>query len=143
MEIFEGLQSGDILFIDGSHIVKTGSDVNHVFLRVLPRLAEGVYVHVHDIALPFEYPKTWSDQMMYWSEQYLVAALLSDSTKWELLVSIYFHQRKESNPLWAFIPRLPGIFPGGGSLWMRSRHGATAPSAAPAPSPGRPPSDRV
>ena len=123
ISVFESLEAGDILFIDGSHIVKTGSDVNHVFLRILPHIPEGVYVQIHDIALPFEYPKSWSDQMLYWNEQYLLAALLSNSTKWEPLLSVYFHQKADMNPLWAFIPSLPGIFPGGGSFWMRSLHG--------------------
>src|SRR5450432_2380824 len=46
---FSNLQAGDILFIDSSHVAKTGSDVNFLFFEVLPRLAAGVRVHIHDI----------------------------------------------------------------------------------------------
>ncbi len=48
---------GDILFVDTTHTVKLGSDVNFIILDVLPRLAPGVIVHFHDIFLPFEYPR--------------------------------------------------------------------------------------
>ena len=78
--VFLGLEPSDILFIDGSHISKTGSDVNHLFLRILPRLPRGVVVHIHDICLPFEYPKAWSEDVLcYWNEQYVLAALLANS----------------------------------------------------------------
>ncbi|TDQ86314.1 methyltransferase family protein [Dongia mobilis] len=55
----DGLGSGDILFIDSSHILMPGSDVDQLFNRVLPRLAPGVIVHVHDIFLPEDYPPAW------------------------------------------------------------------------------------
>ncbi len=51
------LSAGDILFIDSSHTVKTGGDVPHLFLEILPRLKPGVIIHVHDIFLPFDYPE--------------------------------------------------------------------------------------
>ena len=59
LETFSALQAGDILFIDSSHVCKTGSDVNYLYLEVLPRLARGVRIHVHDIFLPDEYPQDW------------------------------------------------------------------------------------
>ena len=55
LEFFSQLESSDLLFIDCSHAVKIGGDVNYLFLEVLPRLKPGVIVHVHDIFLPFEY----------------------------------------------------------------------------------------
>ena len=55
LEFFSELHSGDVLFIDSSHTVKIGGDVNYLFLEVLPRLEPGVIVHIHDIFLPFEY----------------------------------------------------------------------------------------
>ena len=58
-EPFESLQAGDILFIDSSHVSKTGSDVNFLYLEVLPRLAKGVVIHIHDIFPPGEYPQQW------------------------------------------------------------------------------------
>ena len=120
--VFLGLQSSDILFIDGSHISKTGSDVNHLFLRILPRLPKGVLVHVHDICLPFEYLRSWSEDVLcYWNEQYVLAALLANSTKYEVLLGVYFIAKTDVEALRPFTPRVPGVFPHGGSLWIRSR----------------------
>ena len=72
--VFEALAAGDILFIDSSHIAMPGTDVDRLFLDVLPRLAGGTLVHIHDIALPYAYPKIW-DWRGY-NEQLLVGALL-------------------------------------------------------------------
>ena len=120
--LFLELEPSDILFIDGSHISKTGSDVNHLFLRVLPRLPAGVVVHIHDICLPFEYPRYWSEGVLcYWNEQYVLAALLANSDKYEILVGVYFVQRNDVEALRPFVPDLPGVSLGGGSLWMRAR----------------------
>ena len=59
LSVFEALETGDVLFIDSSHVAKTGSDVNYLFFEVLPRLKKGVRIHVHDIFLPHDYPKQW------------------------------------------------------------------------------------
>ncbi len=121
-EIFLGLGASDILFIDGSHISKTGSDVNHLFLRILPRLPAGVLVHVHDICLPFEYPRYWSEEALcYWNEQYVLAALLANSTKYEILVGVHYLQKADIEALRPFVPAVPGVMAGGGSLWLRSK----------------------
>ena len=72
--IFEELQPGDFLFIDSSHRTFTNSDVTIVFMELLPRLREGVLVHVHDIFWPYDYPPEWNGR--YYSEQYLLAAYL-------------------------------------------------------------------
>ena len=56
LEVFDALGDGDVLFIDTSHTVKTGGDVPWIFEEVLPRLAPGVVVHIHDIFLPGDYP---------------------------------------------------------------------------------------
>jgi hypothetical protein len=121
--VFLDLTPSDILFIDGSHISKTGSDVNHLFLRILPRIPKGVLVHIHDICLPFEYPKAWSEDVLcYWNEQYVLAALLSNSDKYEILVGVYFLQKTDTEALRPFVPAVKGVFPGGGSLWLRARN---------------------
>ncbi|HWZ86140.1 MAG TPA: class I SAM-dependent methyltransferase [Thermoanaerobaculia bacterium] len=120
--VFLSLAAADILFIDGSHISKTGSDVNHLFLRILPRLPKGVLVHIHDICLPFEYPKYWSEDVLcYWNEQYVLAGLLANSAKYEILVGVYFLQQTDIESLTPFVPEVEGVFPGGGSLWLRAR----------------------
>ena len=71
---FEALQAGDILFIDSSHILMPGTDVDFLFNRVLPTLPAGVLLHIHDVFLPDEYPADW-DWRGY-NEQLGVAALI-------------------------------------------------------------------
>ena len=78
LAVFDQLAPGDILFIDSSHRVFTNSDVTVVFLDILPRLAPGVLVHLHDIFLPYDYPPEWRDR--YYSEQYMLAAMLLGQT---------------------------------------------------------------
>jgi hypothetical protein len=52
LPLFEQLRANDILFIDSSHVFKTGSDVNYYLFQILPLLKPGVIIHVHDIFLP-------------------------------------------------------------------------------------------
>jgi hypothetical protein len=119
---FLSLEPSDVLFIDGSHISKTGSDVNHIFLRILPRIPKGVLVHIHDICLPYEYPRSWSEDVLcYWNEQYVLAALLANSTKYEILFGVYYLQKTAPDLLKPYVPSVPGVFLGGGSIWLRSR----------------------
>ena len=61
------LEAGDILFIDSSHIMLPGMDVDILFNRIFPRLQPGVVVHIHDIFLPDDYPDYWRPR--YYSEQ--------------------------------------------------------------------------
>ncbi|HEY1471590.1 MAG TPA: class I SAM-dependent methyltransferase [Candidatus Acidoferrum sp.] len=75
--LFEQLHAGDFLFIDSSHRTFTNSDVTILFMNLLPRLAEGVVVHLHDIFWPFDYPPEWNDR--YYSEQYLLGTYLLNS----------------------------------------------------------------
>ena len=79
---FERLDAGDVLFIDSSHVAKTGSDVNHLVFEIFPRLRRGVRIHIHDIFLPAEYPKDWVlGENRSWNEQYVIRALLMHSTR--------------------------------------------------------------
>jgi predicted O-methyltransferase YrrM len=77
MAVFEELRAGDVVFVDSSHVVKTGSDVVHLLLEVVPRLAPGVVVHLHDIFIPEDYPQDWVRAGFGWNEQYLLQAYLS------------------------------------------------------------------
>jgi predicted O-methyltransferase YrrM len=81
MDVFDTLEAGDVLFIDSSHVVKTGSDVVHQLLEVVPRLADGVVVHVHDIFIPEDYPRGWVEAGFGWTEQYLLQAYLVDNAR--------------------------------------------------------------
>lgn len=55
--LFDQLEAGDVLFINSSHVVRMSNDVAHLFCRIIPALKPGVVIHVHDVFLPYEYPK--------------------------------------------------------------------------------------
>ena len=84
LDLFRGLEANDILFIDSSHVSKIGSDVNFLFFEVLPILKPGVFVQVHDIFWPFEYPKAWYDLGWAWNETYLLRAMLAGSRRYRV-----------------------------------------------------------
>jgi hypothetical protein len=116
---FETLEAGDVLFIDSSHVAKTGSDVNTLYFEVLPRLAAGVHVHVHDIFLPDDYPPDWViGENRSWNEQYVVRALLMDSTRYRPVFGCAYAQRRHADLVAAALGRAPGRGFGGGSLWI-------------------------
>jgi methyltransferase family protein len=130
IKFFSDLHSGDILFIDSSHTVKIGGDVNYLFLEVLPRLKPGVIVHIHDIFLPFEYRRDWVlDEFRFWSEQYLLQAFLTFNSEFEVLMANSYMAHRYPDDLKAAFPsleRLKKTFPnsakwGGGSFWMRRK----------------------
>ena len=95
MSLFKELKEGDILFIDSSHILKIGGDVQYEFLEILPRLNKGVIVQIHDIFIPVEYPKAWVlGNKLFYDEQYLLQAFLVFNSAFEVLwVGSYMHIR--------------------------------------------------
>ena len=116
--IVDGLESGDILFVDCSHVSKTGCDTHTIYFDLFPRLKSGVYVHIHDIFLPFEYPYKWVvEQGRHWNEQYLLLALLTDSSRYEIVFSCAFFGAFHQD---AVVTAL-GSPLGGGSIWLRVR----------------------
>jgi hypothetical protein len=87
-DVFAALGRDDVLFVDTTHVVKTGGDVNQIVLDVLPVLAPGVVVHFHDIWLPYEYDRRLTEHLgANWSEQYLLQAFLSGNAGWEVLLA--------------------------------------------------------
>jgi hypothetical protein len=83
---FTELPADSLLFIDSSHVAGTGSDVNFLFLEVLPLLKPGTLIHVHDIHLPEDYPVSWNiEKKRNYSEQYLLHALLCFSRGFQVL----------------------------------------------------------
>ncbi len=115
--LFTGLQAGDILFFDGSHRSFQNSDVTVFFTEILPELASGVIVHIHDIFLPYDYPPDWLGRL--YNEQYLLAALLlAGQTRYDILWPGAF-----TADLPAVNDLLPATFHNGrgGSFWMRVR----------------------
>lgn len=93
LSIFGELEENDILFIDSSHILKIGNDVQYEYLEILPILRKGVIIHSHDIFLPSEYPKEWTCRYhMFYSEQYLLQAFLLFNEIFETLwAASYMH----------------------------------------------------
>ena len=123
LDFFSQLQSGDILFIDSSHAIKIGGDVNYLFLEVLPRLTPGVIVHVHDIFLPFDYPRDWvTKEFRFWTEQYLLQAFLVCNSEFEVLMANGYLNHYHRAQLKATFPSLSSW--GGGSFWMRRKPSA-------------------
>jgi Methyltransferase domain len=114
---FAALQDGDILFIDSSHVSKAGSDVNDLFFRVLPALAVGVVVHVHDILWPFEYPVEWLLEGRAWNEAYLLRAFLQYNRDWEVLYMNDYMGKQQSELVAQKAPLM--LVETGGSFWMR------------------------
>ena len=119
--IFRELSEGDILFVDSSHVSKAGSDVNHILFEILPSLAEGVFIHFHDIHYPFEYPRQWIEYGMSWNEPYLLHAFLQYNSKFiirlwnNFLMTFYVDSLRDSMPLCT----KPDGFGVGGSLWLQ------------------------
>lgn len=93
-DFFQTLESNDILFIDSSHVSKTGSDVNYLFFEILPKLKPGVIIHIHDVFYPFEYPKEWVLQDRAWNEAYLVRAFLQFNSSFEVMYFSSFLEYK-------------------------------------------------
>jgi hypothetical protein len=119
-EVFEELGDDDFLFIDSSHVCKTGSDVNHYLFEIFPRLRQGVVVHIHDILYPFEYPASWVlDEKRSWNEAYVVRSFLQNNHAFEILMWNNFFYHKANESLRALMPLC--IENEGGSLWLRKR----------------------
>jgi hypothetical protein len=122
LEKFSTLGEGDILFIDSSHVCKIGSDVQFEFLEILPRLAPGVIVHVHDIFLPREYPFDWVKVgHRFWNEQYLLQCFLCCNREFEILwAGAWMHLNHPQKLSEAFTSYDPNhVQPA--SFWLRRR----------------------
>lgn len=111
------LENGDILFIDSTHTVKTGSDCIHIYLRLLPQINKKIIVHVHDIFLPFGMPQNWLiEHQIYWTEQYLLLALLIGNPRAKLLFGSAYHNYFNAENLSQLMHGQAQI--GGGSFWF-------------------------
>jgi Methyltransferase domain len=120
VDLFSQLGAGDVLFIDSSHVVKTGSDAQFLYHEVIPRLNAGVVVHIHDIFLPFDYPEGWVLSGRGWNEQYVLRSFLAFNDAFEVLLGVAWMTNFRPDVLTAAAPELgdPRQI-GGGSLWIR------------------------
>jgi hypothetical protein len=83
---FTRLHENDILFIDSSHVITIGGDVQYEYLEIIPRLEKGVLIHVHDVFFPAEYPKEWvMEKLRFWNEQYILQAFLAFNESFKIL----------------------------------------------------------
>jgi hypothetical protein len=118
LEIFAELEAGDVLFIDSTHVLRTGSDVCFELFEILPRLARGVFVHFHDMFWPFEYPRVWAvDENRSWNELYAVRAFLLGNANWRVVMFNDYMHRLERPLIEATYPRF--LKNSGGALWMQ------------------------
>jgi predicted O-methyltransferase YrrM len=104
VEVLTDLRENDLLFIDSSHTVKPGGDVNYLILEVLPRLNKGVIVHFHDIYLPYDYQRSVLQSFIQWNETSLLRAFLVGNSGVMILfcLSQLHYDKKED---------LKGVFP--------------------------------
>jgi hypothetical protein len=121
-ELFGTLEANDVLFIDSTHVAKTGSDLNYLLFEVLPELKSGVIIHFHDIFYPFEYPEHWIFQhRIFWNELYLLRAFLMNNQRFEILAFNTYLQH--INRDW-FAENMPFCLKGegdDGSIWLRKK----------------------
>jgi len=98
LDVFRELEENDILFIDSTHVLKTGSDVHYELFYIIPTLKPGVLVHWHDCRFPFEYSPIQVFQKNYsWNEAYAVRLLLMDSTRLQIVFysSLFAHLQND------------------------------------------------
>jgi hypothetical protein len=119
VDAFDHLGAGDILFVDTTHTVKTGGDVPHLILDVVPSLAPGVLIHFHDIFLPYQYPRDWVvDMRLAWAEQYLLQAFLAFNPGFEVMLPLHALTRSEPDTVHQLIPSFgPDVSPA--AFWIR------------------------
>lgn len=114
---FSGLEAGDILFIDSTHVLKTGSDVHYELFSILPHLSPGVIIHFHDIQYPFEYPEKWIfDTNNSWNEIYALRAFLMYNNEFKILFWCSMLARTNRPLLASTFPRV--LQNSGGSIWI-------------------------
>jgi predicted O-methyltransferase YrrM len=117
LDRFQELESNDILFIDSTHVVKSGSDVHYELFEVLPSLRPGVLIHFHDVMYPFEYPLEWVfDQNYSWNETYFVRAFLMHNRSYSVFYSSSYMAQQEPDMIKEHFPTFPAN-PGTG-LWL-------------------------
>jgi hypothetical protein len=114
---FDVLEPNDILFVDSTHVSKTGSDVNRIVFELLPRLRSGVYVHFHDVFYPFEYPKEWIYEGRAWNEDYMLRAFLEFNNAYAVVLFGTYLARFHRDVLARTMPMV--LENPGGALWLR------------------------
>ncbi len=124
LSVFDQLEKGDVVFFDGSHRSFQNSDVSVFFIDVLPRLAEGVIVGLHDIFWPDDYPEAWLGR--YYNEQFVLGAyILAFGDKFPLVFATSHAWKRLGDELKAKMPaellaKIPPLT--GGCFWWEKRN---------------------
>lgn len=121
LHLFSECESGDIVFIDSTHVLKTESDVCFELFNVLPKLNDGVYIHFHDIFWPFDYPESWIKEGRSWNEAYALRAFLMNQEKYEIIFFNDYFARMHKNLIADTMPSF--LENSGGSIWLRKKKG--------------------
>jgi hypothetical protein len=112
------LSAGDLLFVDSSHMIRPQGDVLKEFLEIFPRLASGVYIHVHDIRTPRDYSDAWLiKEGFFWNEQYLLEALLTNTDRYRIVGALNYLKQHHFDELKNVCPYLT-MDKDPGSLYM-------------------------
>ena len=114
ISIFEKLEKNDILFIDSSHVAKSGGDILYEYFKIIPMLQSGVIIRIHDIFFPFTYPKKWLYEGRCYNEAYILHGFLMNNNEYEI---IYFNNFMHSN----LVESIGESFESGGSIWIRKK----------------------
>lgn len=116
-DVVAGLGPGDVLLIDSTHVLKTGSDVQHELFRLFPVLPVGVTVALHDVFPCFEYPHDWVLEGRSWNEAYALRAFLQYNETFRILLWPNTLAAVEPQRWRSLMP--PEVAPGGGTIWLR------------------------
>ena len=133
LSLFDRLSAGDLLFIDSTHAVKVGSDVMRIYLEIIPHLPAGVFLHIHDVYLPYAYPRDVFSMPYWWQETALLMALLTNNSRLSVLTclsALHYDYPQQMQKLLtdyrpapnreglAVSPSDPGHFPA--SIWLKT-----------------------
>jgi hypothetical protein len=125
LSTFDVLEAGDILFVDSSHVIRPRGDVLREFAEIIPCVADDVYVQVHDIFTPFDYPEHWlRRERRLWDEQYLLESFLSFNNRFEIVCAANWLKHDHWDAFSNACPMMksnPSQVPG--AFWFKSKNG--------------------
>ena len=121
-KVFDQLESGDMLIIDSSHMIRPQGDVVVEYLQILPLLKKGVLVHIHDIFTPRDYPEHWlTEWNLFWNEQYLLEAFLTCNKEFRIILAMNYlmhHHRELLNEKFPAMKKAPKKYQNA-AFWIR------------------------
>jgi hypothetical protein len=99
-----GVGDGGLLFVDSTHTVQPGGEVNRIILEIVPRLPARSHVHFHDIYFPYDYPPSLLDGLFFPSESTLLHALLVHNARLEISASLSMLHHGKPDELRRYLP---------------------------------------